>query len=961
MKIKLPKELKPTSGRNDNISIVGARVNNLKNVSIDIPKNKLVVITGLSGSGKSSLAFDTIYAEGQRRYAESLSSYAKQFLDLMDKPDVDSITGLTPTIAIDQRASLVNPRSTVGTITEIYDYLRLFYAKVGTVHCHQCGKKLERQTAGQILDRLAQLPLGTRIQILAPVVESKRGDQIKKVDAIFRGNFELVRIDGHFFSTDEARNVKFDPEQKHTIEVLIDSLSISEEIKKQDKNDWSWQRLKKAIDSALDLGNGFMSVYLTGEGNTLNFNLNFICRDCGVQVGEIEPRLFSFNSPFGACPACRGLGIKLVPDRGLIIPNKRLTLAEGAIKPWSRNFASQNSNFKLLEALAAKYAFSLNVPVADLPDKILDLLFNGDDKEYLIGGKKIVFEGLIKFLDDKYNDAKSEYLQKTLEEYMRISTCPSCGGTRLRPESLAVRVEDLSIAQLTSYDIEALDKFFVALSKKWGQTSREGKIAKMIIKEILKKLEYLSNVGLDYLTLSRSANTLAGGEAQRIRLAIQIGSGLESICYILDEPSIGLHARNTEQLIDTLSMLRDKGNSVIVVEHDEQIMRCADWLIDVGPGAGVYGGEIVAQGTVKEVEKDGESITGQYLSGKKRIEAASALRSGNGKHIEIIGASEFNLKNINVKIPLGKLVVISGVSGSGKSTLMTEILAKALSNKFYRTKDLPGQHKEIKGLDNLDKVIDIDQSPIGRTPRSNPATYTGVFTYIRDLYAGLPESKLRGFKQGHFSFNVKGGGRCETCGGDGSVKIEMQFLPDVYVECEECHGRRYNSEALEIHYEGKNIADVLDMSVAEAKKFFEGNSQIVDKLQILEEVGLGYLRLGQSATTLSGGEAQRVKLATELSRRPTGKTLYILDEPTTGLHFDDIKRLLLVLNKLADKENSVLIIEHNLDVIKAADWIIDLGPEGGNKGGYLVAEGTPTDVAKVKKSYTGQYLKKILK
>ncbi len=961
MKIKLPKELRSNSGRNDKISIVGARVNNLKNVSLDIPKNKLVVITGLSGSGKSSLAFDTIYAEGQRRYAESLSSYAKQFLDLMDKPDVDSITGLTPTIAIDQRAAMVNPRSTVGTITEIYDYLRLLYAKVGIVHCHQCGKKLERQTAGQILDKLSQLPLGTRTQVLAPVVESKRGDQLKKVDAIFRGNYELVRVDGHFYSTDEARNIKFDPEQKHTIEVLLDSLSISEEIKKQDKNDWNWQRLKKAIDGALDLGNGFMSVYLTGENNTLNFNLNFICRDCGVQVGEIEPRLFSFNSPFGACPACRGLGIKLVPDRDLIIPNKRLTLAEGAIKPWSRNFASQNSNFKLLEAVAQKYNFFLNVPVADLSAKILDLLFKGDAKEYAIGGKRVVFEGLIKFLDDKYNDAKSEYLQKTLEEYMRISTCPSCAGTRLRPESLAVRVEDLNIAQLTNYDIEALNGFFVGLGKKWGQISREGKIAKMIIKEILKKLEYLSNVGLDYLTLSRSANTLAGGEAQRIRLAIQIGSGLESICYILDEPSIGLHARNTEQLIDTLAMLRNKGNSVIVVEHDAQIMRAADWLIDVGPGAGVYGGEIVSQGTVKEVEKDSKSITGQYLSGKKKIEASSALRKGKGKYIEIIGASEFNLKNINVKIPLGKLVVISGVSGSGKSTLLTEILAKALSNKFYRTKDLPGKHKEIKGLDNLDKVIDIDQSPIGRTPRSNPATYTGVFTYIRDLYAELPESKLRGFKQGHFSFNVKGGGRCETCGGDGMVKIEMQFLPDVYVECEECHGRRYNSEALEIHYEGKNIADVLDMSVSEAKKFFAGKDQIIDKLQILEEVGLGYLRLGQSATTLSGGEAQRVKLATELSRRPTGKTLYILDEPTTGLHFDDIKRLLAVLNKLADKENSVLIIEHNLDVIKAADWIIDLGPEGGNKGGYLVAEGTPAEVAKVKKSYTGQYLKKILK
>lgn len=946
----------------DKISIRGARVNNLKGIDVDIPKNKLVVITGLSGSGKSSLAFDTIYAEGQRRYAESLSSYAKQFLDLMDKPDVDGIEGLSPTIAIEQKSSSINPRSTVGTITETYDYLRLLYARLGIAHCPKCGQEITRQTPAQILDRIFELPVDTKIQILAPVVYNKKGAHAHQIESIGKANYELVHIDGSFYNIDEAKELKLDKNTSHTIEILIDNIIISEEIKNKVADDFLWQRLQKSLGLALDLGNGFVHIYLPNKDQDFYFNLNYVCRDCGIDLPEIEPHSFSFNSSFGACPECRGLGTKLVIDPDLIIPNKKLTLDEGAIRPWSRNFASQNSNIKLLELVAKRHRFDLDVPVNNLPERALDYIFNGTgDEVYNLDGKDVQFEGVIQFLKNKHDETKSEFLQKTLEDYMRTSTCPTCRGKRLKPESLAVTLEGKSIADVTDLDVDSLTEFFTQIPKQWPAGSREGKIGKPVVKEILKRLGFLQNVGLNYLTLSRGANTLAGGEAQRIRLATQIGSGLESVIYVLDEPSIGLHSRDTTKLIDTLIKLRDKGNSVLVVEHDEQVMSAADWLIDIGPGAGRLGGEVVAAGTFDQILKNKKSLTGQYLSGVKKIATPAEVRKGSGNHIEIIGASEFNLKNIDVKIPLGKLVCITGVSGSGKSTLMSEILAKALANKFYRAKELPGKHKEIKGLEHLDKVIDIDQSPIGRTPRSNPATYTGVFTYIRDLYASLPESKMRGFKQGHFSFNVKGGGRCETCSGDGMVKIEMQFMPDVYVECEECHGRRYNQQALEIHYKNKNIADVLDMTVSEAKQFFASEQAIVDKLSILEEVGLGYLRLGQSATTLSGGEAQRVKLATELSRRPTGKTLYILDEPTTGLHFDDINRLLQVLHRLADKNNSVLIIEHNLDVIKSADWIIDLGPEGGTGGGRVVAEGTPKDVAKIKESYTGQYLKKIIK
>ncbi len=969
------------------ISIRGARVHNLKNIDVTIPRDQLVVLTGLSGSGKSSLAFDTIYAEGQRRYVESLSAYARQFLGLMDKPDVDQIDGLSPAISIDQKSTSHNPRSTVGTVTEIYDYLRLLFARVGTPHCPRCGREVARQTIDQIVARVMELPKDTKVLILAPVIRDKKGEHKSAIEQIQKGGYVRVRFDGHVMSIEEALDLDVDKQKKHSIEVVVDRMSIhegqTEHAASSDKS-----RLADSLETALELGNGLVIVQRVDEKGAksdepeLMFSEHFSCPHCGIDLPPIEPRNFSFNSPHGACPACTGLGTKLEVDPDLVIPNKNLTLAQGAIRPWSRTSSSQTWFFRILEAVAAKYKFSVSVPVKQLPQKAIDLVLNGTgDETYNVnnpyGSGKVKafytsYEGVIPNLERRYKETESDYMRAEIERYMRISLCPVCQGKRLRPEVLAVTVGDASIDKVVALTIDEAAAFFQKLTGANGKNKTNGglavkpldarkkDIAKQILKEIQERLQFLENVGLDYLTLDRTAASLSGGEAQRIRLATQIGSSLVGVLYILDEPSIGLHQRDNDKLIQTLVKLKELGNTVIVVEHDEAMIRAADEVIDIGPGAGEHGGRVVAQGTPEQLMKNPASITGQYLSGKKFIEEPKRYRPGNGKELVVKGARAFNLKDIDVRIPLGKFVAITGVSGSGKSTLMTEILAKALAQHFYNAKDLPAEHKEILGIEHLDKVINIDQSPIGRTPRSNPATYTGVFTYIRDLFAMLPEAKIRGYKVGRFSFNVKGG-RCEACQGDGVVRIEMQFLPDVYVECEECRGKRFNLQVLEIHYRGKNISDVLNMTVEEALAFFEAIPAIKQKLQTLMDVGLGYIKLGQSATTLSGGEAQRVKLATELSRRATGRTLYILDEPTTGLHFDDVKRLLHVLHQLVDKGNSVLIIEHNMDVIKSVDWIVDLGPEGGKRGGYLVAEGTPRDVAKATKSYTGQYLKKVLK
>jgi excinuclease ABC subunit A len=926
------------------------------------------VLTGLSGSGKSSLAFDTIYAEGQRRYVESLSAYARQFLGLMDKPDVDEISGLSPTISIDQKTSSSNPRSTVGTTTEIYDYLRLLFARMGQPHCPDCHEPIQKQTIDQIVDRIKKLGTGKFLTLFAPLVRDQKGEHRHVFDGARRAGYSKVRVDGLLYGLDEVDTVIIEKQKRHSMEIVVDRLTLT--ASKDDRT-----RLHEAVEAALELGNGVMMAEVAPDKETevepILFSQHFTCPKCDLDIPEIEPRTFSFNSPHGACPKCSGLGTLLEVDDELVVLNPRLTIAQGAIRPWSR-MTGQNWLYRELEDVSQKDGFSLNEPFEKLTEK--------QQKLVLHGSKKYGYEGVIPNLARRYRETESEYIRGEIERYMRVYSCPKCKGQRLQPVALAVTVAKKNIAEIVEMSIADAAEFFDTIvgprdhapvarrsgagrSKKKGAhilTEREWTIARQIVKEVKSRLQFLLNVGLNYLTLNRKTATLSGGEAQRIRLATQIGSALVGVTYILDEPSIGLHQRDNARLIETLQALRDIGNTIIVVEHDEETIESADYVIDIGPGAGGHGGEIIAAGTPAQIRKSAKSVTGKYLSGKDFIHEPKKYRKGNGKQLVVRGAEEFNLKNIDAVIPLGKFVAITGVSGSGKSTLMTEILAKALSGHFYRAKDLPGKHKQIDGLEHVDKVITIDQSPIGRTPRSNPATYTGAFTPIRDLFTQLPEAKIRGYKAGRFSFNVVGG-RCEACQGEGMTKIAMQFLPDVYVKCDECHGARFNREVLEIHYKGKTIADVLEMTVEEARTFFATVPSIHNKLKTLFEVGLGYIHLGQSATTLSGGEAQRVKLATELSRRATGKTLYILDEPTTGLHFEDVKRLLLVLNKLVDKGNTVLVIEHNLDVIKSVDWILDLGPDGGDKGGEIVAEGTPKDVVKAKASLTGQFLKKVVK
>ncbi|MEW6275682.1 MAG: excinuclease ABC subunit UvrA [Bacillota bacterium] len=933
----------------EKIIVQGARAHNLKNISVEIPRGKLVVFTGLSGSGKSSLAFDTIYAEGQRRYVESLSAYARQFLGQMDKPDVDYIEGLSPAISIDQKTTSHNPRSTVGTVTEIYDYLRLLFARVGRPHCPLCGLAITRQTVEQMVDQLLALPEGTRLMILAPVVRGKKGEHQKLLADVEKSGFSRVRVDGELFEA--GRPIPLDKNKKHTIEIVVDRVIVRPGIV---------QRLSDSLETALRNAGG-VAIASVSEGQEILFNENFACAECGVSLPEIEPRLFSFNSPFGACPACTGLGVKKEIDPDLLIPDKRKSLAEGAIEGWYRG----STAYAYLEGLAEKYGFRLDTPVSELGREHLEKIFYGTGTETIrvayrdvYGRRKTyeaVFEGVVRNLMRRYNETSSEYMREEFEQYMSERPCPECGGTRLRKEALAVKVGGLSIAQVTRFAITEALAFFRALDL----TEKESLIARQILKEIKERLGFLADVGLDYLTLDRAAGTLSGGEAQRIRLATQIGSGLTGVLYILDEPSIGLHQRDNRRLLETLLRLRDLGNTVIVVEHDEETIRTADHIIDIGPGAGVNGGEIVAQGTVEDVMNTPASLTGQYLSGKKFIPVPAFRRQSNGKALEVLGAREHNLKNINVTFPLGMFICVTGVSGSGKSTLVNEILYKYLARELNGARAQPGSCLGVKGLEHLDKVINVDQSPIGRTPRSNPATYTGVFTDIRDLFSQLPDARVRGYKPGRFSFNVKGG-RCEACFGDGIIKIEMHFLPDVYVPCEVCKGKRYNRETLEIRYKGKNIAEVLEMTVDQAVEFFRHIPKIHRRLKTLQDVGLGYIRLGQPAPELSGGEAQRVKLATELSRRSNGRTCYILDEPTTGLHMDDVNRLLQVLHRLVEAGDTVVVIEHNLDVIKTADYIIDLGPEGGDRGGRIVAAGTPEEIARVPASYTGQFLSKVL-
>ncbi|EGT4136623.1 excinuclease ABC subunit UvrA [Clostridium perfringens] len=937
----------------DKIIVKGAKVHNLKNVSLEIPRDKLIVFTGLSGSGKSSLAFDTIYAEGQRRYVESLSSYARQFLGQMDKPDVESIEGLSPAISIDQKTTSRNPRSTVGTVTEIYDYLRLLYARVGVPHCPKCGKEITQQSVDQIVDKIMELPERSKIMILAPIIRGRKGTHEKVLENIKKQGFVRARIDGEIYDLTEDE-IKLEKNIKHNIEAVVDRIIVKDGIE---------GRLTDSIETSLKMAEGLVLVNIIGEEDRL-YSEHFACADCGISIDELAPRMFSFNSPFGKCERCDGLGTLMEIDEDLVVPNKDLSIRGGAISTWGDSRMKEESwTYCVLKALMEKYNFDLDTPYKDLPKKVQEVLMYGEPeklkvtytKENVTAVYNHSFEGEINNLRRRYMETNSDTMKAEIEKYMSDNPCPKCKGARLKPEALAVTVGGKNIFEFTSMAIREELDFINSINF----SEKDKIISSQIIKEIQSRLSFLINVGLDYLDLARKAGTLSGGEAQRIRLATQIGSQLMGVLYILDEPSIGLHQRDNDRLISTLKQLRDVGNTLIVVEHDEDTMREADYIVDIGPGAGEHGGEIVASGTLDEIMSNENSLTGKYLTGVKKVELPEERRKGNGNFITVKGAKENNLKNVTAKFPLGTLTMVTGVSGSGKSTLVNEILYKGLNKIVNKAKDLPGKFKEITGYENIDKIIDIDQSPIGRTPRSNPATYTGTFDIIRELFSQTQEAKMRGYKPGRFSFNVKGG-RCEACSGDGIIKIEMQFLSDVYVPCEVCKGKRYNRETLEVKYKGKNIADVLNMTVEEALEFFENIPRIKNKLQTLMDVGLGYIRLGQPSTQLSGGEAQRIKLAYELSKRSTGKTLYILDEPTTGLHIHDVNRLVKILQRLVDGGNTVIVIEHNLDMIKCADYIVDLGPEGGDKGGTIIATGTPEKIAEAEESYTGKYLKKYL-